>query len=149
MLNKVITMRKKQTYSEEDYIMLLHESAHAIDFAWNKSEITINAKVLGTLGAIITYIFSIGSVSLLSLEMGKIFGFIFLLVFICCSLLDITMTWKIEYDADKILIEDLLDGRYKSVIKLAEVVQILNKVFIFCFFLFLFLLYQANIHLAY
>jgi len=148
MMNKIITIRKKKRYSEEDYIALLHEVAHAIDFTWYKGDTIIKLKGIGAIGAIGAYLLGLWSLSLLQLEIGLVIGTIFLLIVMCCGMLDFLITLKIERDADAILIEDLLGESYKAIVKLAEVIQMLDRLFVFCFLVFLFFLLRENIYLA-
>jgi len=140
MVEQKISMKKSQLFGQSDYIALLHETSHAIDFSRKKNDIMMRIKGASVLTSIGGYI--LGLVSLF--YVSETIGLLFVSIAAIAGLVDIGVTMKMERDANNILLSDLLDRRYKLFVIVMEALQMVERILIFICLLILFLIVRAG-----
>jgi len=141
LIEQAIRMVRKVEFFQSDYIIFLHEISHAIDFSRKKTNVMTTLKVVSVIGSLLCYV-----VAILGLfDIGVTYATILLCIAVCFGLLDIMLTARMERAANKILLDDFIDGRYKLFVRLTETLQTIERVFLFICLLLLFFFVRTNI----
>jgi len=141
LIEREIKMVDKPIFYRSDYIILLHEVSHAIDFSRKKRNMMTILKLTSVFGAIGCYLLGLLSLFYVS----DTIGLLFVSGAIIARLVEIGVTIKVERDANDILLSDFLDGKYKLFVKLIEMMQIVERTFILTWWVIGFFLVRANI----